>query len=380
MNTETLLKTFPFQVRQLPQKLLQNAEKSQYKSGYWELELHDTEKVLYLAIASNRVVFAGTQRLTWAALIQGLQRYLAPLRTPASREAIAELEENALDETLSRKINTLENRLKMSHQSVIDAMQTHILAVGDRLWEGSGQARFIPDLDPLVQTPISGMSFERLATHLQTRERDWSLLKGVIPSMEAIPVLDSAALSKANLTSEQKQQIEKLTGLGKSLKVVSRLAAKDPLVTAKTFANLVRAGLVSLQIPEESNRIKSSKPELFIVDDSPIFLQQFQGLVGSWGYKVNVCSTADTAVETAIGLQPDVIFLDINMPGLTGFDLIKALRREAQLTGKKLVLLTGENSLSNQWRAKWGNCKFLAKPRSSEEITSFQAELKQLLA
>jgi hypothetical protein len=43
------------------------------------------------------------------------------------------------------------------------------------------------------------------------------------------------------------------------------------------------------------------------------------------------------------------------------------------------VLLTAENSLSNQWRAKWGNCKFLAKPRSPEEIASFQEELRQLL-
>ncbi|PSB00361.1 response regulator [Merismopedia glauca] len=377
MNTQTSLKAFQFQPHELPQKLLQHSEPSQ--NGYWEFRLRDTDTVLYLAIACNRVVFAGNRRLSWSALLQGLQRYVTLLRTPASREAIAALEKNTEHETLSKTLHILENTIKLSHQLVIDALQSQILMVCDQIWEGAGFASFIPDLEPLMQTPISGMSLESLVTHTHTRHQDWSLLKAVIPSMEAIPILNPTALAKSNLSPEQKQQIEKLTGLGKSLNTVAQITAKDPLVTAKTFANLVRSGLVSLQIPSELAPKKASQPELFIVDDSPIFLQQFRSLVSSWGYKVNVCSTTETAVETAILLQPDVIFLDINMPGLSGFDLIKAMRREAQLTQKKLVLLTAENSLSNQWRAKWGNCKFLAKPRTPEDIQSFQVELKQLL-
>jgi CheY-like chemotaxis protein len=377
MNIETPLKSFPFQARQLPQKLLQDIEPSQ--SGYWEFRLRGTSAPLYFTIAGSRIVFAGESRLTWPALMQNLQRYVASLRTPASKEAIATLEKNSQHETFSKTLNNLEKMVKLPHQLAIDAIQSQILTTCDLLWEGAGSASFIPDLDPLVQTPVSGMSVDSLVTHTQTRHQEWSQVKPFIPSMEAVPVLNQLALDASVLAPEQKQQIEKLTGLKQPLKAIAQITAKDPLVTAKTFANLVRGGLISLQVPGEAAQNKTSKAEIFIVDDSPIFLQQFQALVSSWGFKVNVCSTTETAVETALALQPDVIFLDINMPGLSGFDLIKAVRREALLTDKKLVLLTAENSLSNQWRAKWGNCKFLAKPRAAEDIQLFQIELKQML-
>ncbi len=77
--------------------------------------------------------------------------------------------------------------------------------------------------------------------------------------------------------------------------------------------------------------------------------------------------------------KPVVIFLDINMPGASGFDLIKQIRRQPQLSSIPLVLLTAEKTVSNQWRAQWASCKFLAKPRTPAEIHVFQTELRQML-
>ena len=73
------------------------------------------------------------------------------------------------------------------------------------------------------------------------------------------------------------------------------------------------------------------------------------------------------------------IFLDVNMPGASGFDLIKQIRRQPDLSSLPLVLLTAEKTVSNQWRAQWASCKFLAKPRTSAEIPVFRTELRQML-
>jgi CheY-like chemotaxis protein len=379
MNTDTLLMASQLKPNELLQKFQENFEGPQ--TGHWELRLHSESSSLYLAIVRNKVVFAGSQPLCWPALRQGLQRYVPQLRTLKAREAIAALEESDAinSEILGKLLGRIEQLTEVSRQTLNEAVQTQIQVVCDQFWDGVTEVSFIPEPSVFMQSPIDGIAFESLAAQMQVRHQEWQRLKIFIPSMEAIPILNAAALEKATLSPVQKQQIEKLASFGRPLSIISQMTAKDPLTTAKTFANLVRGGLVSLKLPADLLLTEASKPEIVIVDDSIVFLQQFQSLVSSWGYRVTVCSTTATAIETMIAVQPDLIFLDINMPGMSGFDLIKAVRREAQLTDKNLVLLTAENSISNQWRAKWGNCKFLAKPRTPEEIKTFQSDLKQLI-
>jgi CheY-like chemotaxis protein len=368
---------------------LQAAEKAS-ETGYWTLALASGDSTIHLAIALDKVVFAGGQQLSGSVLLQTLQRYIPQLRTLKAREATASLKKShSVDcdisshsadcEILGRLVGKLEKLTGISHQMVTDALMTQILVTCDQLWEGVQDARFTPDPQLFLQAPIDGITLEDLIAKMQVRHQEWQPLKSVIPTMEAIPILNSAALEKASLSAAQKQQVEKLASLGRPLSVITKMTAQDPLTTTKTFANLIRGGLVSLQIPADLLKAIPSKSEIFIVDDSTLFLQKFQSLVSGWGYQVTVCSNTEAAIETMIAVQPDLIFLDINMPGMSGFDLIKAVRREAQLTEKNLVLLTAENSLSNQWRAKWGNCNFLAKPRTPEEIETFQSELKQLI-
>lgn len=379
MNPVTLSKTFQFQPHELPLKLQQHSRDLQ--SGYWEIRLLPQNALLHLAIVQGQVVFAGPQRLSWPALLKGLQRYIPQLRTAAAREAIAVLEVKACAEQklLGQRLRQLEVSMELSYETIAEALRLQILTIVEQLWSSMGEASFTLDVGLGKHSPIAGLSFERLNSQIEARQQNWDTLRTLIPTMDAIPILNHAALDRSSLSIAQKQQIEKLTGFGKSLDSISQITAKDTLTTAKIFANLVQNGLVSLQFPAGFTQIQTTKPEILIVDDSTVFLQQFQSLVTSWGYKVTVCSTSETAIETMIAVQPDLIFLDINMPGLSGFELIKAVRREAQLTDKNLVLLTAENSLTNQWRAKWGNCKFLSKPRTMEEIQTFQLELKQLL-
>ncbi|MDX2254874.1 MAG: response regulator [Pseudanabaenaceae cyanobacterium bins.39] len=137
-------------------------------------------------------------------------------------------------------------------------------------------------------------------------------------------------------------------------------------------------GLPTLPVPLPVP-IAQQEPKVFIVDDSPVLLQQMQRLLVGWGYQVALSDKAEEATEKIIDYQPAVVFVDINMPGLNGFDLIKQIRRQKDLTNLALVLVTAENSMTNNFRARWANCRFLAKPRSLTDTPKFRDELRSLL-
>lgn len=160
--------------------------------------------------------------------------------------------------------------------------------------------------------------------------------------------------------------------------LLDKLAQKNivsimPLQERKSDAELgFRGSVTTLPVPK-------NEPKVFIVDDSPVLLQQMQRLLLNWGYQVDFTDNAEAATDRILEYKPSIVFIDINMPALNGFDLIKQIRRQKDLATMALVLVTAENSMTNNFRARWANCRFLAKPRSSSDTPKFRDELRNLL-
>ncbi len=150
--------------------------------------------------------------------------------------------------------------------------------------------------------------------------------------------------------------------------------AKDTLEIAQMFAKLNQSGLIAFQPPQ-----KDTPAPIMIIDDSPPILAQFQHWVGGMGYPVVICQQSETALATIVEVEPAAIFIDINMPGISGFELVKQIRKQPQLAAIPLVILTGEQKLSNRWRAQWSGCDFLTKPLTSSDVNDFQARIEELL-
>ena len=93
---------------------------------------------------------------------------------------------------------------------------------------------------------------------------------------------------------------------------------------------------------------------------------------GTGGAEKNKSSTLN---DTAVIL----FFIDVNMPGLSGFDLLKQIRRQPKLVNIPLIILTSERTLSNNWRAQQSGCQFLSKPLSPEDIPQFKRKLRLLI-
>ncbi|MBE9166598.1 response regulator [Pleurocapsales cyanobacterium LEGE 06147] len=384
---------FSFRAEELPQKLSQISQEKY--TGHWQFTLTDRHRVTnlqlrYLTIVEGQIVFSGTEQLSWSACFKTLRRYLPLLRKSSSQQLLLSLEQelNSRDlEGLGKMLAKMEKKNLLTRQDLVRVLQLQILSDFDNyLFTSSGEAESIANPQLVVPAIITRFKVDEMIALARQRRKSWRFLQTLIPSMESIPRLNPEAIANSSLNIKQKQGLEKLTNRGKTLNQIAYELAKDRLDTAKLFANFIHQGLVFLEISSGNNEraIASgnypiNKPEVFIVDDSPVLVRQFENLVKKWGYKINSSMNPLNAVEQMLSSQPAIIFLDINMPEQSGFELIKQIRRQPQLASIPLVVLTAEQSLSNKYRAKWANSLFLAKPNTPEEIPQFQTDLRTLL-
>ncbi|MBD2056683.1 response regulator [Oculatella sp. FACHB-28] len=380
---------FAFQAQELPQKLNHATQDllEGTHTGYWLCEFPAAPKnsqvnPLYIALLEGRVVFSGKQQFSWPSLLETLQRYIPRLRHSSVRQTILTLERkltstqhNAKRIIIPRLLNELRKLSLVEQSEITQALRLKILSDLDLcLFDCSGQAQFLPSPQLHVESPIPGFELESLLSDVQKRQALWHKLQAQIPSMDSVPTLNTEAVSRSNLSIEQKRRLENLVLHGKTLNEIAETLAQDSLEIAKGFAKLVNEGLVTLD-----TSTAAIVPEIVIVDDSPIILNQFKRLVTTWGYQVKLSQNPATALKTILYSNPAIIFLDINMPEITGFDLVKQIRRQPKLASVPLVMLTAEKTLSNNWRAQWGGCKFLSKPVVMQEVPRFQVELRELL-
>lgn len=272
-----------FGSRELPEKL--TSASGEVSTGYWQFkfttpfEAGDSSTTWYLAMSQGRVIFSGTQLLSWKTLCQTLQRYLPNLRTATAKQTLQAIEQESSQQDLkmlSKLLLKAEKALSLERQSVVRAIHWQILSDFDTyLFEAAGNGQYSVNNALVFQAPVSGFKLEDLIFQSQMRQTEWKSLRHYIPTMQALPILNPAAMSGSGLSKEQLQLVQKLVGLGKPLNAIAQITAKDPLETAKMFAKLIERGLVTLQLPPETIA-QSTIPEVFIVDDSPIFCRSFK--------------------------------------------------------------------------------------------------------
>lgn len=384
--------SFSFRASELIEQLKRSFNET--LTGYWQIELvkvngaieanqASSGKLWYIAVVQGRVICSGSEKLSWASFLETLKSYISRLQTTQSKQALELLkQELSAKETplLSKIIVEMANMKLVSHDDVMKALRLKILSDLDcYLFDYAGQAQFIPEPELLINAPMRGFELSGLLTEAMSRQMQWRQLRSYVPSLDSTLMLKSDAIEGSDLSAAQKQQLQNLLGQGRTLQAIAYHMGQDPLSVAKIFANLIGKGLVEAKEPKSETAYTDLQPEIFIVDDSLILVEQFRHLVTSWGYRVNYSNNALTAVQTMLEFKPVAIFLDVNMPGASGFDLIKQIRRQPQISSLPLVLLTAEKTVSNQWRAQWASCKFLAKPRTSAEIPVFRTELRQML-
>lgn len=116
---------------------------------------------------------------------------------------------------------------------------------------------------------------------------------------------------------------------------------------------------------------------LLVADDS-ITIQKVIGIIfGSEEYSLTVVDNGKAAVQKAQEIQPDVLLIDVLMPGMSGYEVCEAIRNDPALASKPVLLLTGSFEPFDEDRARQcGADDHIVKPFESQQIV---AKVQQLL-
>ncbi len=117
---------------------------------------------------------------------------------------------------------------------------------------------------------------------------------------------------------------------------------------------------------------------ILVADDKPAGRELVRTVLEDRGYEIFEASDGIEALDSAHRNHPDLIILDLHMPGLDGFGVIKELRLDAHFATTPVVALTASAMQGDRQRALTaGFTGYITKPVS---LKALRAEVERLLA
>jgi DNA-binding response OmpR family regulator len=120
-----------------------------------------------------------------------------------------------------------------------------------------------------------------------------------------------------------------------------------------------------------------SGPQLIVVvDDDSILLMLIQHALSARGYRVETASSGQQGLDRIRATRPAAVVLDMMMPDLSGLEVLRAMRAEAELARIPVILLTArrdEHEIAEACDA--GAADYLNKPFKLEELSARIARL-----
>jgi twitching motility two-component system response regulator PilH len=109
--------------------------------------------------------------------------------------------------------------------------------------------------------------------------------------------------------------------------------------------------------------------KILLVDDSKTELHFLSELLTKRGYKVRTAENGDEAMRRLAEDKPDLILMDVVMPGLNGFQLTRAITRDPRFQDVPVIMCTSKNQETDKvWGMRQGARDYVVKPVDADEL------------
>lgn len=112
-----------------------------------------------------------------------------------------------------------------------------------------------------------------------------------------------------------------------------------------------------------------SRKKILLVDDSPTAILWQRLILEDDNYDILVANDGEEGVRVARAERPDLVLLDVVMPRMGGFEVLRQLRADASLAGMPIMMVTTRSEMPNVMEGYEGGCnEYINKPVDRTEL------------
>ena len=109
--------------------------------------------------------------------------------------------------------------------------------------------------------------------------------------------------------------------------------------------------------------------KILLVDDSKTELHHLSDVLGKRGYQVRTAENGDEAMRRLSEDRPDLILMDVVMPGCNGFQLTRTITRDPRWSEVPVIMCTSKNQETDKvWGMRQGARDYIVKPVDTDEL------------
>jgi len=117
---------------------------------------------------------------------------------------------------------------------------------------------------------------------------------------------------------------------------------------------------------------------VLIIDDSPTELHMFQKMLEKNGFDTLVADSGEEGIKQARAQRPDLILMDVVMPGMNGFQATRKLTQAPMTSSIPVVMITTKDQETDKiWGMRQGAVEYVVKPVAEKQLI---AMINQVMA
>ncbi len=120
----------------------------------------------------------------------------------------------------------------------------------------------------------------------------------------------------------------------------------------------------------------NDKPKVLVIEDDEYSRDALAHLLAAEGYEAQSANDGETGLARAHEMHPDVIVLDLNLPGIDGKQVIRMLRHDGPLRDVPILIVTGDEDHAARSAVELGADGYLTKPVEFDDLIRAIDDLK----
>ncbi len=250
--------------------------------------------------------------------------------------------------------------------------------VGEALFDllSLHEGTFVFESAPPITPQLGSLKVTPLVAKTVKQIQHWKQFHPHLRDPEQCPVVTDEENLRASMTEKAYRSLTRACNGKTTLRQWSRYLNRDLLLIARAIYPYLQRGWVQLRdktsIQSRPVASKDSTPprsQIFCIDDDITICRSVERILGERGYVVKTAINPIAALPQLFECSPAIVFCDIAMPGIDGYEVCAMLRATQVFRQTPIIMLTGIEGFTDRVRARMvGATDYLTKPFGEREL------------